>query len=74
MADIAMCRGEGCDRREKCYRYTAPINRYRQTVFYHQAKDCEWFWDNTGKVDGREIGQWWERKELNKNELDSNVL
>ena len=58
MADIAMCRDETCERKEQCYRYTAPINIYGQDVFYPK-KPCDWFWDNTGRIDGREIGKWW---------------
>lgn len=66
MADIAMCRGENCERREQCYRYTAPVSEYVQAVFtytpmaiYPTLKSCPQFWDNEGCIDGREIGQWW---------------
>lgn len=31
MADITMCTGTGCPLREKCYRYTATPNEYRQS-------------------------------------------
>lgn len=64
MADITMCRGEGCTRREQCYRYTAPINRYGQSVFINTPKEpCSHFWDNAGRRDGREIGMWWKKTE-----------
>ena len=73
MADIAMCRGENCEQREKCYRYTAPVSKYVQTVFTYTPmsihptmKSCPQFWDNKGMQDGREMGQWWEIDELNK--------
>ena len=61
MADIAMCRGENCERKEQCYRYTAPIDEYRQTVFTHTPPHppCFYFLDNNGRIDGREIGKWW---------------
>ena len=48
MADITMCRGENCDIREKCYRYTAPVNKYWQAVFAETPTEnpCKHFWDN----------------------------
>ena len=60
MADIAMCRDDSCEKREQCYRYTAPIG-YRQTTFTTPPdKPCKFFWDNTGRIDGRKIGRWWQ--------------
>ncbi|MBO6179436.1 MAG: hypothetical protein J6O04_09695 [Selenomonadaceae bacterium] len=61
MADITMCRGENCDVREKCYRYTAPVSRYWQSVFAETptGKPCEHFWDNAVMFNGKEAGIWW---------------
>lgn len=48
MADITMCKGTNCPLKEDCYRYTAPINEYRQSFFsavpYHDD-DCEHYWE-----------------------------
>jgi len=33
MADITMCEGTNCPMRANCYRYTAPVNPYRQSYF-----------------------------------------
>lgn len=52
MADITMCKGDGCPKREECYRHTAPQNQYRQSWFADsplksaEPFDCEWFTDN----------------------------
>ena len=54
MADITMCKGDGCIIRDKCYRYTGPVNPYKQSVFspIMMGKPCKHFWDNTGFFDG----------------------
>lgn len=61
MADITMCRGENCSKREKCYRYTAPVDEYWQSVFTDTPKEipCEHFLLNDGCIDGRKNGKWW---------------
>lgn len=33
MADITMCSGEGCEMKEKCYRFKASPNPYMQSYF-----------------------------------------
>lgn len=52
MADISMCIGDGCTRKFKCYRHTAPVNEYRQSYFVvppvDKAGKCEYFWQNFG--------------------------
>jgi hypothetical protein len=52
MADITMCRDEGCPKITKCHRYTAPVNEYRQSIFTKSPRkdddDCVMFWDNKG--------------------------
>jgi uncharacterized protein YcgL (UPF0745 family) len=51
MADITMCEGLTCPRKEQCYRYTASKNDYRQAYFFQMPleKDnsCEYFTDNS---------------------------
>lgn len=56
MPDIAMCLGFDCPSKDKCYRYTAIPNPYRQTYFVNspislsefEDKDkCEYFYPNT---------------------------
>lgn len=54
MADISMCEGKDCPIKQECYRYTAPVNEYRQAYFVyvpydHAYKGCEYFSDNTDK-------------------------
>jgi hypothetical protein len=53
MADITMCLGTHCDKKEQCYRFTAPKNNFRQSIFTevpwvdHQGTQiCDKFWDN----------------------------
>lgn len=49
MADITMCDGKGCQLKEKCWRYLAPVNPYRQSYFMHTPcrgpTDCAKFWE-----------------------------
>ena len=54
MADIIMCNDKECDRKDKCYRYTAKPNEYRQSYFNISPKQkgldgeyCTYFWDTT---------------------------
>jgi len=57
MADISMCSGHSCDglqtlclKRDKCYRYTAKPNPYRQSyLILEEIQDCKHFWDNAGR-------------------------
>ena len=48
MADITMCSGVGCGRKDNCYRFTAPVNEYRQSYFINppidEFDDCEYYW------------------------------
>ena len=48
MADITMCRGTKCRKKNTCYRFTAPINEYRQsffTVVPRKDGKCDYYWD-----------------------------
>lgn len=51
MSDISKCSGEGCPHKEKCYRFTAPADEYRQAYFTKPPiKDdgtCDMFWGQT---------------------------
>ena len=58
MADITMCKGEGCLDKDKCYRYTAPKSEYWQSMFVTAPiKDgkCEYFWNNDDKPKGKQV-------------------
>jgi hypothetical protein len=51
MADITMCAGTGCDKKEHCYRHTAKACEYRQSYFCGVPindwnNECKHFWDN----------------------------
>jgi hypothetical protein len=51
MADITMCTGTGCDKKEHCYRHTAKACEYRQSYFCDVPindwnNECKHFWDN----------------------------
>lgn len=50
MADITMCKGEGCPNKDKCYRHLAPQNEYRQSWFVTspiQEGVCTYFVDTS---------------------------
>lgn len=58
MADITMCAGADekrnlvCPMRDKCHRFTAKANEYRQayfTVVPYEDPECAEFWDNKGR-------------------------
>jgi len=48
MVDIAKCKGIDCPLVNKCYRYTAPANEYRQTYadfkYDREQHKCEDFY------------------------------
>lgn len=50
MADITMCRGDGCPKAENCYRYNAQPNEFHQSYFMlvpiEEDGTCEYFWDD----------------------------
>ena len=55
IADITMCRGDKCPRKDKCYRYTAKPSDMLQTYFVTPPykldwSECDYFWNN-----GKEI-------------------
>jgi hypothetical protein len=51
MADITMCSGEGCNRSLSCYRHTAPVSEYWQSMFIkpplNDDGSCDNYWDNS---------------------------
>ena len=50
MADITMCSGQGCDKKEQCYRYTAKADEFWQSYFTTppiKDGECEYFWKNS---------------------------
>jgi hypothetical protein len=49
MTDISKCSGEGCEQKEKCYRFTTIADEQWQSYFTEPPiKDgkCEYFWTN----------------------------
>lgn len=50
MADIAMCNMDNCPIKNKCHRYTAPVNPYMQSYLVVETigKKCSFFWNNKG--------------------------
>ena len=47
MADISMCRGEGCPLKESCYRHKAKKSEYWQTYFVevpYENGECKYYW------------------------------
>jgi hypothetical protein len=50
MADIAMCAGTECPRKNNCHRHTAEYDEYGQSYFVtppiKEDGSCEYFWDN----------------------------
>jgi len=51
MADITMCDGKDCPLREKCYRFTAFANQWRQSYFmetpYNKEENkCDEYWED----------------------------
>ncbi len=52
MADITMCEGTNCPKKETCYRFTAKPSEYRQSYFTTPPINgdvCEYFWDTAPK-------------------------
>lgn len=49
--DISKCNGEGCPFKEKCFRFTAPVNEFRQayfsTPYNKETNKCEYLWETT---------------------------
>jgi hypothetical protein len=53
MADISMCSGLGCPKKDNCHRHTATACEYRQSWFAesnvsNEDGTCDHFWDNEG--------------------------
>ncbi len=48
MADITMCNNTDCPRKNKCYRFTAIANKYRQSYFADKMdwNTCTYFISN----------------------------
>lgn len=58
MTDITMCSGEGCEIKEKCYRFTAPKDRHMQSYFVtppHDGDSCQHYWCNDGHRKGDHV-------------------
>ena len=58
MADITMCAGGICRKKEDCYRYKAVPNPYWQSYLSEIHRDCDYFWpmkdaENAGRIGHR---------------------
>ena len=55
MADITMCIPHNCPVKDKCYRFTAPVNEYRQSYQKNEAGNngCPHFIANEYKERGK---------------------
>lgn len=52
MPDISMCPGNDCPMKEKCWRFTATPDPWRQAFFStppNDGEECEQFWSNDGR-------------------------
>jgi hypothetical protein len=49
MPDITMCRGNGCEIKDNCYRHKAEPSEFRQSWFmeppFDTESECEYFWE-----------------------------
>lgn len=59
MADISLCNGDGCSKKEQCYRFTAKPSSY-QTYFasppLEKNGDCSFYWNNYDRMKPTLIG------------------
>lgn len=57
MADISMCKGDGCPIKDQCYRHTAPVSLYRQPWFSepldHERESCDYYMMNENGFEER---------------------
>jgi len=44
MPDISMCHGEGCEKKDTCYRHTAKPSPFMQSYIAPEPKDCKHYW------------------------------
>ena len=58
MPDITMCEGNDCPLKERCYRFTATPNEYRQAYFVDPPyidDECTYFWELDKDNNSKEI-------------------
>jgi len=65
MPDITMCPGEGCDKKDSCYRHTATPRRPYQVQQQFGPKDCDHYWPIDGRRDAD--GKWEQHIERDPN-------
>ena len=44
MSDISKCRGNNCNAKEGCYRYTSPASYVQSYVHVEDSSKCQLFW------------------------------
>lgn len=54
MVDISKCSGEGCDKKETCWRYLAPSSSW-QSFMNPDPKDCDHYWHTPSVEEIHEI-------------------
>lgn len=59
MADISMCEGGDCPKKERCYRFKATPNPYRQSYMEYAGQDgkteCPDFWEVRSKSEMKRL-------------------
>jgi hypothetical protein len=49
MPDITKCKGDNCDKKESCYRFTSKPSEFRQSYFTTPPMDddgsCGYYWE-----------------------------
>lgn len=65
MTDISKCHGENCDKKERCYRFTAPFTNL-QSMIAPDPKDCEMFWPTDSWISNATDDQLIEATEIDK--------
>ena len=56
MPDITMCPGNGCDKKDSCYRHTATQITPYQVWAQFGPEDCKHYWPIDGRRDAD--GKW----------------
>lgn len=54
MVDIAKCSGNGCEKRDSCYRYVAPADTYYQSYFQTppiEDGECQFYWNTEKEIE-----------------------
>jgi len=62
VADISMCLGTGCAKKDSCYRFTATPSTYQSYCAFHLSEgECANYWDNANETAIVDRVEFWER-------------